>query len=73
VQVRGRGQLPTVMELTSLSVMLGSQRGGCVTWRNPFPEPASVAVSLRTDEPAGVFELLRIAPQVRRTADYNRL
>ncbi|KAG2493472.1 hypothetical protein HYH03_008289 [Edaphochlamys debaryana] len=60
--VRGRGELPTVMEATSLSAMLGTQGQGVVVWRNPFPEPASVSVQLRTDEPAGVFELLRISP-----------
>ncbi|PNW70067.1 hypothetical protein CHLRE_17g704300v5 [Chlamydomonas reinhardtii] len=59
--VRGRGELPTIMEAISVSAMLGGQGQGVVQWRNPFPEPASVSVQLRTDEPAGVFELLRIS------------
>lgn len=44
-----------------MSAVLGSQGQAAVVWRNPFPEPASISVTLRTDEPAGVFELLRIA------------
>ncbi|EFJ49198.1 hypothetical protein VOLCADRAFT_90100 [Volvox carteri f. nagariensis] len=60
--VRGRGELPTVMEATHMSTMLGAQGQVIVTWKNPFPEAASVSVQLRTDEPPGVFELLRLGP-----------
>ncbi|KXZ50888.1 hypothetical protein GPECTOR_14g137 [Gonium pectorale] len=60
--LRGRGALPTVMETTHLSAVMGNQGQGLVTWRNPFPEAASVTVTLKTDEPAGVFELMRLGP-----------
>ncbi|GFR48569.1 hypothetical protein Agub_g10471, partial [Astrephomene gubernaculifera] len=61
-RVSGRGELPTIMEPTTLSTTLGSQGQTVITWRNPFPEPASVSVQLNTEEPPGVFELLRIGP-----------
>ncbi|GLI64998.1 hypothetical protein VaNZ11_008424 [Volvox africanus] len=60
--IRGHGELPTVMEATTMSTMLGGQGQTIITWRNPFPEAASVSVQLRTDEPPGVFELLRLGP-----------
>lgn len=54
----GQGQLPGPMEATSMGAIIGHSAQCVLAWRNPFPEAASVNVTLDSSEAMGVFELL---------------
>jgi len=54
----GHGLTPTVMETTYVTAGIGQSASSMVTFTNPFPAAISIALSLKTEEKAGVFGIM---------------
>eukprot|EP00798_Chlamydomonas_sp_ICE-L_P015727 gene15727-21848_t len=59
--VTGHGTMPEAMDTTSLSAKLAATAHTNVVWRNPFPKPVQIQLSLKPTNEAGESALTLLA------------